>query len=1142
MWVSGGAGTGKSTVAHTIARRFSQLGSLGSCFSFDKNAPGDRRHEKIFSTIARDLADVDPTIKSALSTVLHDAPASIKSTPDIFQQWETFILETVKAIYDRGSETSAASIIGPILIVIDGLDESGDDIKTRSALLSILGGEKGFIQKLPRNFRIVITSRPSMDIYNSLKDHPHILINSMDEIPIFKAIADISAYMSSRLLPQLEDFLDAEHLQTLAGHSDGLFQWAYLACEYMLGNSFGGLTVEEKFDDLCSNSADVTGDVLLQDMYYLILSKLFDVKRPTVQARFQSVMGQILATLEPLPQTSLNIMRSRFTGISKTNSDISVIINHMGSLLIGVTNKAVPIRPVHTSFYDFLKDQGASKEFYVDVSSAQSRLAHSCLDIMIDTSGLKFNIANISTSFTENANLPSSALDAISSHLAYACKFWANHLREIKPDDHLLSSIHILLFEKFLFWLEVLALTKSINKCVEAFSFLTPWIPDANSDLKSFTEDAQKFIRMFGGVVDESLPHLYLSAIPFVPRQSIIYRTYSTILQHTLKVAEGYLDNWPSLQLTITSHYDAVNFAAFSPDGTLIASASDDESIFVCDAVTGEEIYLFEEHNDCVNALAFSPKGGLIASCSDDGTVIVWNPRTGVIVHKFEHTEDSVHFVAFSPDGAQLVVILENMPICVYGMGTGKKIKVFGKKLDDPMHCVAFSPDNLQIASCSEGGKIYIWDVKSGKQLQILSDTNEEEPDEISSIAFSPVDKNILVAGSYDDTVCIWDIAKSTKIHILEEHTDAVNSVAFSSDGTKVVSGADDTKIIIWNATTGEVINTLEGHSDWIQSVQFSPDDLQIVSASVDNTVCVWDAVAGQSIEHLEGHSTWVAAVALSPKGDFIVSASHDYTIGIWNSTTGQLVKYLEDGHDGCINSVAVSSDNLWVVSGSDDETVLIWDINSGKVIKTFEGHTDSINSVAFNHDNSKIISACVDNLVHIWDVETQGIDLVFNKHTDSVCAAQFSLSGEIAASSASDNLTFIWNSKTGEILHTLKGHEDWIYSLAFSPNGDHLVTGSHDYTLCIWDIKSGEMFKKLEQPDTVISVAYSHDGSKIAAGSDSHMVYVWDVETGVIVNQLEGHSGSVQAAVFSHDDAKVISCGADKMIRVWVLDKEPGM
>ncbi|KAH9485862.1 Vegetative incompatibility protein HET-E-1 [Psilocybe cubensis] len=1139
MWVSGGAGTGKSTIAHTIARRFAELGSLGSCFSFDKNAAGDRRHEKIFSTIARDLADIDPAVKSALSQVLHDAPASVKSTTDLFQQWETFILGTFKTIYDR--EESSASIIGPVLIVIDALDESGDDIKTRSALLSILGGEKGFIQNLPRNFRIVITSRPSVDIYNVLKDRSHVVIKSMDDIPLSKALADISAYISSRLLPQLEDFLDADHLQILVGHSDGLFQWAYLACEYMLGNSFGGLTVEEKFDDLCSNSAEVTGDVLLQDTYYLILSKLFDIKRPTVLARFQSVMGQILATMEPLPQASLNTIRSRFIGVSKTNSDISVIVNHMGSLLVGVTNKTVPIRPVHTSFYDFLKDKDASKEFYVDTSIAQSTLAHSCLDIMIDKTGLKFNVLNISSSFTQNQDIPSSALETIPAHLVYACKFWANHLEKTEPDDHLLSAIHSLLFEKFLFWLEVIALTKSMNKCVEALSILTLWIPDPTSETKLFAEDAQKFIRVFGGVLDESVPHLYLSAIPFAPRQSVIYRTYNQFFHHTLKVAEGHLNNWPTLQLTITSHYDAVNSAAFSPDGTLIASGSDDESVIVYDAVTAEEIYTFEEHAESVLCLAFSPKGELLASCSDDGNVILWNPRTGAVAHRWEHDGDSAQHVAFSADGTKLAVVLEKLSVCVYAVSSGKRLKTFGKKLDDPSLCAAFSPDNLCIASSTESGKIYIWDVKSGNELQILG-ADDEDPWTVSSIAFSPVDSNILATVLHDDSVCIWDIAKSAKIHVLEGHTDSVTSVAFSSDGTKVVSGSADTDIIIWNAITGEEINTLEGHSDWVQSVYFSPDDSQVVSASIDNTVCVWDAVAGHSTEYvLEGHSAWIAAVCLSSNGDFIVSASHDCTIGIWDSNTGTLIKYLEDGHEDPIKWVTVSSDNLWVASASDDEMAIIWDIESGKVIKTFKGHTDSISCVAFKYDNSKIITACDDYLVHIWDVETTKIDLVFNKHTDVVFAAQFSPDGEIAASCGSDKLTYVWNSSTGEILHTLKEHEDDIYNLAFSPNGEHLVTGSHDCLLCIWDIKSGQLLKKLEQVDTALSVAYSHDGTKIVSGSDDHMVYVWDVESGQVVTQLEGHSGSVQAAVFSNDGSKIVSCGADRMIRVWVLEKQPG-
>ncbi|KAG1901684.1 uncharacterized protein F5891DRAFT_1107771 [Suillus fuscotomentosus] len=168
LWLSGPAGTGKSAIAHTIANWFNDLGGLGSCFCFDRNQT-DKRHEKVFSTIARDLADRDPEMRHALANVVERANA-LKSTTDIVQQWRKLLIESLKK--------SSGSSVGPVLIVIEALDESGE-VETRRNLLRILAGTlegEGLpkITELPSNFRILVTSRALPDINSEFQDAPHI--------------------------------------------------------------------------------------------------------------------------------------------------------------------------------------------------------------------------------------------------------------------------------------------------------------------------------------------------------------------------------------------------------------------------------------------------------------------------------------------------------------------------------------------------------------------------------------------------------------------------------------------------------------------------------------------------------------------------------------------------------------------------------------------------------------------------------------------------------------------------------------------------------------------------------------------------------------------------------------------------------
>jgi hypothetical protein len=478
LWLSGPAGKGKSAIAHTIAKWFEDVGGLGSCYSFDRQREADRRHEKIFSTIARDLADRDPGMRRALADAVQ-AASSLKKTPDIIQQWQKLLIEPLKK--------SSGATGEPIVILIDALDESGG-VETRRDLLHILAGKHPNpavpkITDLPGNFRFIVTSRPLGDIKDDFRGVQYIRQMSMDDIPTALAERDIHTYVSKEL--EGLDFQDRE-FAVLAKKADGLFEWARLACGY-IKEPYVGLSPSDCYNDVVSRNP-AKKDMLLNSMYNLILTNIMprdsstpiqhsQELRSMALARFRSVMGQILGTAEPLPLASLNAMRCHFP-TQEDHFDVEYVVKRMGSLLSGTTNPDSPIRPLHASFHDFLTDKTSSGDFFIDLPKAQHDLAFASLRVM--ERGLRFNICDLKSSYLPNSevfDLQERVQKCISPHLSYSSRFWTSHVRNTVFEEELAKEVKLFFdHERLFFWLELLALINALSGAVGALPLIPQWL------------------------------------------------------------------------------------------------------------------------------------------------------------------------------------------------------------------------------------------------------------------------------------------------------------------------------------------------------------------------------------------------------------------------------------------------------------------------------------------------------------------------------------------------------------------------------------------------------------------------------------------------------------------------------------------
>jgi WD40 repeat protein len=155
-----------------------------------------------------------------------------------------------------------------------------------------------------------------------------------------------------------------------------------------------------------------------------------------------------------------------------------------------------------------------------------------------------------------------------------------------------------------------------------------------------------------------------------------------------------------------------------------------------------------------------------------------------------------------------------------------------------------------------------------------------------------------------------WSLCEAT----LKEHSQWVNSVAFSQDGRRVVSGSNDKTVRIWNVETGEEEKKLEGNSGYVYSVAFSQNGRRVVSGSLDKTVRVWNVEAGEEERKLKGHSDTVYSVAFSQDGRRVVSGSKDNTVRNWNVETEEEERNL-GGNLYEVYSVAFLQDGRRVIS-----------------------------------------------------------------------------------------------------------------------------------------------------------------------------------------------------------------------------------
>jgi WD40 repeat protein/serine/threonine protein kinase len=290
---------------------------------------------------------------------------------------------------------------------------------------------------------------------------------------------------------------------------------------------------------------------------------------------------------------------------------------------------------------------------------------------------------------------------------------------------------------------------------------------------------------------------------------------------------------------------------------------------------------ILKGHEDWVNTAAFSPDGKIALSGSDDHTLRLWDLETGENIRVFRGHEDRVSSVAISPGGRFAISGGHDRTLRLWGLETGENLGIL-KGHRDWVSSVAVSPDGRFALSGSDDMSLFLWDLRMGERLRILDGFKYE----VRTVAFSPDGRFALSAGD-DCVLCLWDLRTRVCLHRLEGHESWVSSVAFSPDGRFALSGSLDDTLRLWDMRTVTCLRVLVGHEDWVRSVAISPDGRFGLSGGHDKTLRLWDLRTGECLSVIRGHEDWVSFVGFSPDGRFALSGSHDKTMRIWEFDWG---------------------------------------------------------------------------------------------------------------------------------------------------------------------------------------------------------------------------------------------------------------
>ena len=471
FWLNGLAGTGKSTIAQTVAEILFADGHLGASFFCSRGVEDRSDLQLIFPTLAFQLAQQYPEFRSSLIPLL-------RSNPDVMHE---SLRDQMRSLIVEPLQTTKLSTV----VVIDALDECKDD-EPESAILLVLGQ---LVSSIPA-VKFFITSRPEMHIMSGFrgpllkKSTDTFILHDVEPRTVDNDIRHFFEHELPKLPRRPEGWPTDAHLDSLCQRAAGFFIYAVATLNF-LKHKFklpsDRLDIIMRSPESTAHEGTTKLEVYnnLDSLYMSILREAFCENDSEDDSTVRSVLSAVVLVVNPLSPSEIATL------LHINCNELVPLLDSIQSLLVLRDDIDHPIRPFHKSFPDFITEptRCADPRFYIP-PDYHTELVLRCLELM--GKSLKKGMCSIPDYAlnSEAPDLPKRINDGgIRGALEYACRSWYKHLIVTKHRTvDVVSALHCFLEEKFLFWLEVLSVLGVVGDAVHALNATIKWLTEVCPD------------------------------------------------------------------------------------------------------------------------------------------------------------------------------------------------------------------------------------------------------------------------------------------------------------------------------------------------------------------------------------------------------------------------------------------------------------------------------------------------------------------------------------------------------------------------------------------------------------------------------------------------------------------------------------
>ncbi|PCD24446.1 hypothetical protein FGRA07_11106 [Fusarium graminearum] len=797
FWLQGMAGTGKSTIARTVAKRWDEQNCLAASFFF-KRGGGDRGNLSCFyTTIASQLATCNPSLASSIKLAIDQD--SFVTSKMAEEQFDKLILQPILRMQQSNKQT--------IAIVIDALDECDGDESIRRLINFFTR------TKLASNVsaRVLITSRPELHIRLGFRA----VIGSyqdfvLHEIPQDIIKRDIRIFFTEKLDKTLKEYnvLVEDHrklpdtwpgpekTEALVEKAVPLFIFAATVCRFL------------------SQRRSASPDAQLQK----VLAFETKSQESKMNATYQPTLEQQLEDLS---------LREQDEVVANFHQVVGNIILLETPLSVPALTKIIDVSEDSVYHRDFLLDpeKKGTNRFWIDEEETHNQIASGCLRIL--NSSLKEYICNLVAPGTSRSRVPESRIaSCISADLKYACRYWVIHLGRAPQSASISADVLLFLERHPLHFLECLSLVGRLPELYGMISILQGSMRETESPkLSNLLIDVHHFVQMNFTIIDQHPLQLYSSLCCTIPSESLLHPIFTKNRPAWILRLPVPSTNWDQHQHVLEGHKAAIIGGSFSPDNTHMASLSADGNLKVWRLDTSE----------CIRELwigEVSPHGGIPVTITDKPFLIsttieqqlrLWSGETAELVGQYESLSLLPQRPQFSSCAQYCAFIDISNHVVVLHMKSISNLRHIVLQDSQLLHegpyttrrQLEFSPDSRHLAvfSCDRDGESFVWDIPSGVCIQKYNNsTIAEHIDRTHSFHAISValceNDSIMVAYVIDEEKTIWIrvLPSGEFIQALNGHAGIPNNARFLKKCTILGSSCLHGDFRTWNIETGQCL------------------------------------------------------------------------------------------------------------------------------------------------------------------------------------------------------------------------------------------------------------------------------------------------------------------------------------------------